>query len=343
MPFPSIFKACLFAGSVLLLGGCQQPSDPQIQVEQTEAKQTQSPVNDFSLMCQNIEKNMSQINDQRTTFALEQINQDLKVCLPLMELAEQKNLMLRSTEMYQRFLAVDRTEFQQRAFEQYALEMAQHPTIQHAHFQQLTSRDQYLLKHKGQAYVELLDLGDGTLHYRRSPEYLARIFAPYLPAAEKAFIENLAEQNMEPVLVEKRLQIEAADIAARSLLWEDYLKTYPNSSYKRDAEYLLKQYTYFLFRGTEQSSVSEDYRDRYAVDTSHLETIIELSSGQKSTLSTQARLFLEFLDMTPEQRQQALPADYRNRSEAEQILYYAQISPPSQKYDKDCFTDAICI
>ena len=93
MPFPSIFKACLLAGSVLLLGGCQQPSDPQIQVEQTETKQTQSPVSDFSLMCQNIEKNMSQINDQRTTFALEQINQDLKVCLPLMELAEQKNLM----------------------------------------------------------------------------------------------------------------------------------------------------------------------------------------------------------------------------------------------------------
>ena len=151
MPFPSIFKACVLAGSVLLLGGCQQPSDPQIQVEQTEAKQTQSPVSDFSLMCQNIEKNMSQINDQRTTFALEQINQDLKVCLPLMDLAEQKQLMQRSTEMYQRFLKVDRTEFQQRAFEQYALEMAQHPTIQHAHFQQLTSRDQYLLKHKGQA------------------------------------------------------------------------------------------------------------------------------------------------------------------------------------------------
>ena len=81
-------------------------------------------------MCQNIEKNMSQINDQRTTFALEQINQDLKVCLPLMDLAEQKQLMQRSTEMYQRFLKVDRTEFQQRAFEQYALEMAQHRIVE---------------------------------------------------------------------------------------------------------------------------------------------------------------------------------------------------------------------
>src|SRR5690606_34989908 len=139
----------------------------------------------------------------------------------------------------------------------------------------------------------------------------------------KKFLLNIWLNRICSRYWEKRLQIEAADIAARSLLWEDYLKTYPESSYKRDAEYLLKQYTYFLFRGTEVSPVSEDYRDRYAVDTSHLETIIGLSSGQKSTLSTQARQFLEFLDMNPQQRQQALPADYRNRSDAEQILYYA--------------------
>lgn len=341
--FQSIFKYGLVLSSLLFVGACQQPSEPQLEIEQAELKATLSPEHDFTLMCQNIEKNMAQINDQRTTFALEQINQDLKVCLPLMELTEQKHLMQHSTEMYQRFLNVERTEFQQRAFEQYSLEMAQHPTIQQSHFEQLTSRDQYLLKHKGQAYVELLDLGDGQLHYRRSPEYLARIFAPYLPAPEKTFIENLAEQNAEPVLINNRLQIEAADIAARGLFWEDYLQTYPQSSYTQDAKYLLKQYTYFLFRGTEASPVSADYRDRYSVDTSHLETIIGLSRGQKSTLSTQARLFLEFLDMSPEQRQQALPENFRNRSEAEQILYYAQISPPSQNYEKNCFRDAICL
>lgn len=339
----SIFKVCFVFSSLLFVGGCQQSSEPQVEMEQAEVKTVQSPANDFTLMCENIEKNMSQINEQRTTFALEQINQDLKVCLPLMELAEQKHLMQRSTEMYQRFLHVERTEFQQRAFEQYALDMAQHPTIQQSHFEQLTTRDQYLLKHKGQAYVELLDQGNGTLQYRRSPEYLVRIFAPYLPAAEKVFIENLAEQNMEPVLVEKRLQLEAANIAARALFWEDYLQTYPKSSYQRDAEYLLKQYTYFLFRGSEQSPISEDYRDRYSVETSHLETIIGLARGQKSKLSTQAQLFLEFLDMNPEQRQRALAADYRDRSSTEQILYYAQVTPPSQNYGKDCFKDAICL
>ena len=148
---------------------------------------------------------------------------------------------------------------------------------------------------------------------------------------------------MEPVLIEQRLQIDAAEIAARALFWEEYLKQYPNSSFQRDAKYLLKQYSYFLFRGSKQSPVSEDYRDRYAVDTSHLETIIALSRGQKSTLSAQAQQFLEFLDMNPEQRQQALAADYASRSATEQILHYANINPPSQKYEKDCFQDSICI
>src|SRR5690606_796176 len=116
MPFPSIFKACFIAGSLLFLGGCQQPSESQLQIEQPEASHAHSPVDGCSGMWLNIEKNMSHINDQRATFALEQINQDLIVCLALMELAEQGDLMLRSTEMYQRFLAVERTDVQQGAF-----------------------------------------------------------------------------------------------------------------------------------------------------------------------------------------------------------------------------------
>jgi hypothetical protein len=341
--FLSIFKFCFIFGSLLFVGGCQQPSEPQIEIEQAEVKTVQTPQNDFTLMCQNIEKNMAQIDEQRTTFALEQINQDLKVCLPLMELDEQKKLIQSSTKMYQRFLKVERTEAQQRAFEQYALDMAQHPTIQQSHFEQLTARDQYLLKHKDQAYVELLDLDNSHLDYHRSPEYLIRIFAPYLPTAEKVFIEQLGQQNMQPVLSENELQIDASEIAARALFWENYLQSYPDSSYQRDARYLLNQYSYFLFKGTEKSPVSEDYQDAYAVQASHLEAIRELAKGQKSKLSDQARRFLEFLEMRPEQRQGALPAEYRGRSATEQIMAYARITLPSSHYQKDCFQDAICI
>ena len=62
-------------------------------------------------MCKNIEKNMSQINDQRTTFALEQVNQDLKVCLPLMELAEQKNVFPYGEAVQQEKVLKDKAQF----------------------------------------------------------------------------------------------------------------------------------------------------------------------------------------------------------------------------------------
>ncbi|MCG4607505.1 hypothetical protein L0O74_14355, partial [Bifidobacterium longum] len=67
------------------------------------------------------------------------------------------------------------------------------------------------------------DAGKGMLKYRRSPEYLAKIFAPYMPQAEQIFIENLAAQNMMPVFVEKTLMIEPHEIATRALFWEEYL------------------------------------------------------------------------------------------------------------------------
>ncbi|MCG4650865.1 hypothetical protein L0P02_12915, partial [Bifidobacterium longum] len=80
--------------------------------------------------------------------------------------------------------------------------------IQQAHFEQLNLRDQYLLKHKGQAYIDVFESDTGQLKYRRSPEYLAKIFAPYMPEAEQVFIENLAAQNIQPVFTKNHLMIE---------------------------------------------------------------------------------------------------------------------------------------
>ena len=164
---------------------------------------------------------MQQIDNTRTTFALEQINQDLKVCLPLLPLNEQLNLLNLSTEMYQRFLHVERSATEQAAFDQHAFDLAQHPTIQQSHFENFASRDQYLLKHKGQAYLELYDAGEAQLVYRRSPQYLAIIFAPYMPDAEQNFIERMAKDNMQHSLRDGGLTLDAADLAERALFWED--------------------------------------------------------------------------------------------------------------------------
>ncbi len=53
-------------------------------------------------------------------------------------------------------------------------------------FDQLSARDQYLIQHEGQAYIELLYQGEGMFTYRRQPNYLVDVFAKALPLTKKS-------------------------------------------------------------------------------------------------------------------------------------------------------------
>ena len=334
----------------MLLLGCQK-HEPQPIPEQLQKQSQQDETVDLSLLCKNIEKNMAEINAERTTFALEQINQDLKLCLPLSTFAEQQHLLALSTQMYNNFLTVDRTPPQQVAFEAYAFDLSQHPTIQQSHFEQLTLRDQYLLKHKG-AYIELFDAGKGLVNYRRSPEYLAKIFAPYMPRAEQVFIENLATQNMMPVFVEDTLMIEPHEIATRALFWEEYLNQYPKSSYRKDAEYLLHMYSVFLFIGTKNSPVSDHYLDQDTVQSSSLDEIEKLAQIKNSALAAQAGKFMHFLQLSEEQRLKQIPVQLsaqeqssqsKNLLSQKQLAQYLGLKNTNLSKIRDCFSDAVCL
>ncbi|WP_171542902.1 hypothetical protein [Acinetobacter terrae] len=346
----SSVKRCLPFVIFMLLLGCQK-HEPQPIPEQLQKQSQQDETVDLSLLCKNIEKNMAEINAERTTFALEQINQDLKLCLPLSTFAEQQHLLALSTQMYNNFLTVDRTPPQQVAFEAYAFDLSQHPTIQQSHFEQLTLRDQYLLKHKG-AYIELFDAGKGLVNYRRSPEYLAKIFAPYMPRAEQVFIENLATQNMMPVFVEDTLMIEPHEIATRALFWEEYLNQHPKSSYRKDAEYLLQMYTLFLFKGMNDSPVSDTYTDKYAIQSSSMDEIEKLARVKNSYLALQATKFLQFLQLSEQQRLKEIPVqlspkEQQSMSEHQltlkQLDQYLALQNLSLSKTRDCFSDAVCL
>lgn len=330
----------------VFLAACQKPEPVNFQEPtQVEASSTQSV--DLTALCQKIEKNMSEIDAQRTTFALEQINQDLKLCLPLLDLQQQKRLLGLSNKMYRDFLYVERTPQQQRAFESYVLEMAQHPTIQQSLFEQLTARDQYLIKHQGQSYVELFDAGEGQVHYRRNPEYLAKIFAPYLPVAKQVFIEHLAAQNQYPAVLGHQVKIDAKEITDRALYWESYLQQYPKSSYRQDARHLLHLYSTLLFIGLDDQAVY----DGNNVQSNYLDEIERLSELKNSVLTDQARLFLKFIKMSPEQRtaQIVLPASaHAQHLSADQLLqaqlaHFIQLRVVQLDQGKDCLSDAICL
>lgn len=342
------FRYSKFASPFILvalcisLNACQKPSVPEEIKSQIQEQQQVSQVTpDLDAICHNLKKNMAEMSAQRTTFALEQINRNIRLCLPLVSVKEQKHLMTLSDQMYRDFLTVDRTPAQQRAFDQYAFDQSQFPTIHQRHIEQLHIRDQYLLRHKGQAYIELSDPHQNKTAYHRNALYLAKVFAPYFPEAEKVFMVELGHQNQEATFRKNTLLITPQEIARRALFWENYVKQYPQSPFKRDAEYLLAAYTSFLFIGLADSPVSIHYEGSFDIQASSLSEIEQIATLENSPLAVKAQRFLQFIQLPNEQRSRVTG---QTDSTLEQLQQYLKITafdfttrPP-----RDCFSDAIC-
>ena len=103
---------------------------------------------------------MSEIDAQRKLL-LEQINQDLKA--DLYSAFNNKSIYwVYPIKCTMTFYRSKRTPQQQRAFESYAQKWRNIRPFNKSLFEQLTIRDQYLIKHQGQSYVELFDAGERT-------------------------------------------------------------------------------------------------------------------------------------------------------------------------------------
>lgn len=328
-----------------MLGACNKPILPE--EVKTEIKQQQKNsvvIPDVDAICSNLKKEMAAMSAQRTTFALEEINRDIRLCLPLISAEEQKRLMKMADQMYANFLTVDRTPEQQRAFDQYAFDQSPFPTIHQSHIEQLHPRDQYLLRHKGQAYIELSDLGAGKTAYTRNSQYLAKVFAPYFPEAQKAFMVELGQQNQTSTFNKNTLMISPQETLQRALFWESYLKKYPQSPLKRDAEYLLNAYSHFFFIGLPDSPVSINFEGAIDIQPSTLSEIEQLATHQNSILAEQARRFLKFINLNSEQRTKITASQVGEVTAQAQLRHYLNLKPIDlmQAQTRSCFTDAIC-
>ena len=323
-----------------MLSACQKPTIPEEVQTEIDQQATTAVTLDLDSICNNLKKNMLEINAQRTTFALEQINRDLHLCLPLISPAQQKDLMNASNQMYKNFLYVDRSAEQQKAFNQYAFDQSPFPTIQQSHVEQLHPRDQYLLTHKGQAFIEVKDFGHGEARYYRNAQYLAKIFAPYFDDAEREFMMALADQNQTPAFDDESIFISPQEIAQRANFWSKYLNHYPKSPYKKDAQFLLNTYSYLLFLGLPNAPISNNFDHLDDIQASSLNEI-QLLAQQKNTLAYKAKLFLEFIKMNESQRLKE-SNDQTQLDPVNQLQHYLGLQSFSHLQKRDCFRDAIC-
>ena len=348
----------LILSSVAMLCACQKPP-PEVALEHEHTVSQTNTAPDLNKICQDLKIQMQEMNDQRTTFALEQINQDIRMCLPLISLKEQNELLKLSDQMYAQFLHVERTPLQQTAFKQYAQNESQYPTIQQSLFEQLHVRDQYLIRHKGQAYIELMDAGKNHLFYRRNPQYFAKVFAPDLPQAEAVFLTEMANQNERPLIKNDQLSISPSEIVHRALFWEAYLQNFPQSPWHRDAKYLYQTYTTLLFKGLDDQPVSVDYENKLDIQPQTLIAVEQLAE-QQGLLAKKAQRFLKIIDTKPKQNHanyiQARSVSMRqaeqqvnlqdplivnNSEQLDQILELHTVNLKTLK-KRDCFSDALC-
>lgn len=175
--------------SALLLAGCNKTSEQDQTVSKDQKSTEQKATQKQDSSCLQIMVAMHTINQNSKIEDLNQINEKLKTCVPSLKNDEQLKLIDASTAMYQRFIKQDYTEKTGRAFEAFGYAVLEHKQqdlkkviqTQKKLFDQLSPRDQYLLQHEGQAYIELLYQGEGMFTYRRKPNYLVDVFLkPYL-------------------------------------------------------------------------------------------------------------------------------------------------------------------
>ncbi|WP_324646098.1 hypothetical protein [Acinetobacter sp. MD2] len=308
-------------------------------------------------LCERLNELMQNINNQSQISELNQVNHSIKQCLAHMTLAEKTQLIYASTTMYQRFLATERNPEQQQAFEQYAVNNSTNPTLHQQYVASFNPRDRYLIEHQGEAFYELYDAGDGTIMYRRQPKYLLELFAPELPKAEQIFLETLAKQNQNPIFSNGNLDLPWSELSQRAQFWQNYVAQYPNSSFIDDAQRLKFKYAEFLFHGSRNSLISEHYLGETDISPEALLEIKQLAAQNPTVLGQQAQKFLQFMMLSPAERDQSIPFELspseQRATQRDVIQTHKQLDIYMKLFDplaldgthitRDCLIDAICI
>lgn len=347
--------------SALLLSGCNKTSQQDQAVSKEQKSTEQKHVSKQNNSCIEINAAIQKINQNSKIEDLNQINEKLKTCVPSLKNDEQLKLIDASTTMYQRFLKQDYTDKTARAFEAFGyavLEQKQRDPkkviqSQKKLFDQLSPRDQYLLQHNGEAYIDLLYQGEGMFTYRRQPNYLVDVFSKALTTDQKEFLTRMAKDNQDIFYNDGALAVSWKELTERALFWEKFIQKYPKSHFIGDAKLLFNEYRYFIFFGLDNTPVSDEYAPNTWFDKDALEQIQFLSTQSQSSLAKPAQQFLKFIATPVEERNKQFKIDLTEKNgnkksnyqitheQLEQLLKFD--SPWNTEVYRDCHIDAVCI
>ena len=267
---------------------------------------------------------MQAINHESKVESLEKVNQLLKDCVSQVDNAQQLKWIDETTSMYDHFFAHELTDSKQMAaFDEYGLSIleanqgdALDQTVikgDQKIFKTLSPRDQYLMNQQDKAYIELHYQGEGRFQYRRSPAYIKTIFGEALPEDQRVFVTRMAQDNEALFFNDAAIAISWAEMVDRALFWENYLQKYPISHFKTDAKKLFEEYQYFIFFGSDNTPVSDEFALDTWIDENALGHIKALAKRQDTALAEPAKKFLTFIKTPVNERMKKYPVEPKDR------------------------------
>ncbi len=331
--------------SCIVLIGCHQKNAAAEARADTDAEKTTAPALGSSLNCFTDSKAiLNQINQKSTITQLEAANSALKKCTPKLENTQLYQLLDSANNMYQRFLTTTSGEESMEGINAYgyAKEYPDSATdLGHGDAasikKTLPQRDQYLVDQVGKQYIQFLDVGEGYFLLKQNPQYAVDLFAPYLPRAEAVFIQRMAKDNTDILYSDAAIAISWQQLVERALFWENYIQQYPNSRFVEDAKYLLQEYEYLSFIGSDNSNAFGFSEGRYMVETEEVKPALTwLAKQPNSQVAKKAQLFLDY---TSKYYPSIQDNDYDQQYKP--IVRLLQLTVPDFK--RDCHHTALCI
>ncbi len=363
-----ITLALVMISSCLTISACQpkveKPNAASIEIDAQASAQTPVKAEDPKVdqdtsvkaqTCIALNQAMQKVGDNSKIEAIHGIQKQLKACLPTANNAEVMTLLKSYQAMYDRFLDTG-GYMDYENLDTIVEAMDKGIKVSAEQLKVLEPRTQYLIKlAEDKADVNILYVGEGLFVFHCNLKAMADIFAPYLTENQRAFTQRMAKDNQDIFWSDAAVAVSYDEVIDRAIFWEDYIKSYPNSYFIKDAKSLFKLYRYTLFFGSDNTDwLVELYREFY--EPKHEQLIKKLSQRSDSTLGQDARNLLRFMKMSDDERQESYPVDIdttdANNEEwaswsiaSEQLDLALLIPSPWQETsaNRDCMSSIICV
>jgi len=105
--------------------------------------------------------------------------------------------------------------------------------------------------------LEFLEEGEGYVAIQLQPDYYKKIFSAKVEKDYQRYIDLVAHDDKELYSADAGIIIPWEDLGKRLINWENFLKEYPGSTFKKQAEGFYHEYRYAFLMGYDNTPVIE--------------------------------------------------------------------------------------